>query len=110
MEAVEQSGGSPFSPVARGCAIVSMALVLSCCLIPPIVNRLLYGRWGTSRDFSHVKPGMTPEQMIDLVGPPHERIDRSDYKSWTYREGFLGLPTYGITFTEDGVVKDWYVH
>jgi SmpA / OmlA family len=107
MDEIERPASSPFR---SGCIAVVTVALLSCCLGPPMICRLSYGRWGDYGDFSRVKPGMTPEQVIDLVGPPHERIDRGGYESWTYREGFIGLPTHGVTFTAEGVVNDWYVH
>jgi outer membrane protein assembly factor BamE (lipoprotein component of BamABCDE complex) len=108
MDEARQSDATRSSPALLGCAVAATILLLVCCVTPPILTRLTYGRWGESGDISQVKPGMTPEEVIELLGPPHDRDRWDNCERWIYREGYLGLPTHGISF-QDGVVLDWYV-
>lgn len=88
--------------------------VLFCCALP--LNTNLFIAPGISADqlYGHerwVRPGMTPDDVRAVFGPPHQLSGSRDGVSWLYYE--QGLPVYRaalvIDFDKSGTVGGSYI-
>src|ERR1044071_5632820 len=85
-----------------GIGMLAVVALLAGCSSSPIsridANRAAYESWPIEIQDAvlngHVKPGMTPEQVIMSVGKPTEKVQRSvqagDDEVWVYRKGGTG--------------------
>jgi outer membrane protein assembly factor BamE (lipoprotein component of BamABCDE complex) len=101
----------PTARVLLGCFLLPVAcLVLAACLLPRVAFRVSYGRGPLDADPAKVRPGMTPEEVVEVLGPPHNTHDFGDGVAWTYFEDSLAWNYIGVKFTKEGVVQHWWVH
>lgn len=89
-------------------ALIVVVLCLGCCGLPQILFRVAYGRGPLATDIRQVQPGMTPEEVNALLGPPHKKHD--DGEVWIYFEDSFAWSYLGVQFTREGVVKNWWSH
>ena len=55
-------------------------------------------RKDSTAHFNALQVGMTPQQVVDLVGTPTIALPTTDHATWTYRSGT-------VSFTHDKVDK-----
>jgi hypothetical protein len=65
--------------------LLCAAVPLSCCLGPSQVVRVFYGNYpiGHSPDDT-IKEGMTADEVLGILGPPHERVEQDNEQRWYY--------------------------
>jgi outer membrane protein assembly factor BamE (lipoprotein component of BamABCDE complex) len=96
--------------VLLGCIVLPLAfLFLSCCLLPQVTFRLYYGRGPLQDNIFLARRGMTPEEVIEAIGPPHKTAE-GDKDTWIYFEDSLGWHYCCVQFGEDGLVHHAWVH
>ncbi|WP_439623229.1 outer membrane protein assembly factor BamE [Gemmata sp.] len=97
---------SPGRKKTRIAVLVLSGLVpLTCCLAPPLCVRVTRGNFPTSA--SQIRPGMTKEQVLEQLGPPHSRVDDDDLQPrWYYWNDSYGLFYDSVWFGPDGRVSN----
>jgi hypothetical protein len=103
-------GGSPKGR-RRGVLllVVSGLVPLSCCLGPSQVVRLVYGNYPLGHyPNNKVQEGMTAEEVVAVLGPPHERWKKGDGETWCYWIDSFGAYWFAVDFGEDGRVASTY--
>src|SRR5262249_55290485 len=77
--------------------LVSGIVPLSCCLGPPHVVRLCYGHYPLgSYPSDKVKEGMTTDEVLAALGPPHERDKNADGERWYYWIDSFGMYWFAV--------------
>jgi hypothetical protein len=97
------------SPRQKKCGVVlllvSALLPLSCCLGPSQVTRLVYGNYplGSYPD-NEIREGMTGEEVVAVLGTPHERHEQDEGECWYYWIDSFGISWFAVRFGRDGRV------
>jgi hypothetical protein len=99
------------SPRARRLGVllllVSASVPLSCCLGLPLVVRLVYGNYPLGRyPNGKITEGMTADEVVAVLGMPHQRLQLDDAERWYYWIDSFGMSYFGVTIGPDGRVKD----
>src|SRR5947209_16578287 len=85
--------------------LVSGAVPLCCCLLPPVVVRITYGNYPLgSYPNGKIREGMTRDEVAAILGSPHERFRRDDEESWYYWLDSFGIGYFGVHFGSEGRV------
>jgi|SRR5579872_1358766 len=88
--------------------LVCATLPAFCYFGPPYFDRVVYGNFPIGSyeiGKNKIKEGMSKEEVESLLGPPHERNDRSDGSaSWYYWIDSFGINWFGVQFGTDGRV------
>jgi SmpA / OmlA family len=99
-------------PRAKRCGVVvllfSGMVPLSCCLLPSQLFRMSYGSYPL-RDspYSKVYEGMTRDEVVSVLGDPHNRRDDEDGGGrWVYYRDAYELNYFTVYFGPDGRVKN----
>jgi hypothetical protein len=89
--------------------LASCLLPVACCLGPPQVFRLNYGSYplGSYPD-GKIQKGMTAEEVIAVLGEPHDRFKGDDDERWYYWLDSFGMGWFGVHFGPDGRVQSTY--
>lgn len=76
-----------------------------CCQGPPHLIRLFYGNSPIgSYPSNKIKEGMSAEEVVAILGTPHERHDSSEGESWYYWIDSFGITWFAVWFGPDGRV------
>jgi hypothetical protein len=85
--------------------LASGLLPLSCCLLPPHAIRIIYGNYPLGRDRSNeIEQGMTREEVVAILGSPHERYESDDRENWYYWIDSFGIRYFAVQFRPEGRV------
>ncbi|MCE9560601.1 MAG: outer membrane protein assembly factor BamE [Planctomycetes bacterium] len=85
--------------------VVSGLIPLSCCVLPPVAIRILYGNFPVGGVFHKVHEGMTKDEVLATLGPPHSRYEDVDRPRWYYWSDSYGLNYESVWFGPDGSVE-----
>jgi hypothetical protein len=89
--------------------LVSGLVPLSCCLGPSQVIRVIYGNYPLgSYPNNKVKEGMTADEVVAMLGTPHERHKQGERESWFYWIDSFSISWFGVDFGPDGRVVHTY--
>jgi outer membrane protein assembly factor BamE (lipoprotein component of BamABCDE complex) len=77
-----------------------------CCLGPRQAFRIAYGNYpiGSYRN-GKIKEGMTADEVLAILGTPHERSVQADGENWIYWIDSFTLDWYSVSFGPDGRVE-----
>jgi hypothetical protein len=85
--------------------LVSVLVPFGCCFGPPHVVRIIYGNYPLkSYPNGKIKEGMTPDEVVAILGNPHERHKQSDGEHWYYWLDSFDISYFGVYFGPDGRV------
>jgi outer membrane protein assembly factor BamE (lipoprotein component of BamABCDE complex) len=86
--------------------LASLLLPASCWVVPSLVFRLTHGT-GPIGDLPYrtVREGMTPEQVIAILGPPHDRHSGDDGEHWYYSKDSFGIDWFKVEFDPQARVR-----
>jgi hypothetical protein len=85
--------------------LLSASLPLCCCLGPDHLVRIVYGNYPLGRYPNGViEKGMTPDEVLSKLGPPHSRNRNGDGESWYYMLDAYDMFYFGVIFGPDGRV------
>jgi hypothetical protein len=51
-----------------------------------------------------IKEGMTADEVVAILGVPHERYKQDDTENWYYRIDSFGIDWLAVQFSPDGRV------
>jgi hypothetical protein len=87
----------------------SASAPLFCCLAPPCIVRIGYGNYPIyRRPDGKIKEGMSADEVVAVLGTPHERVKEKDGESWYYWIDSLGIDWFRVSFGPDGrVTETW---
>jgi len=78
---------------------------LFCCLGPPYITRVLKGNYPIKRyPDNKITRGMTRDEVVTILGSPHERYKQGDEDHWYYWIDSFGISWFGVNFGPDGQV------
>jgi len=82
------------------------ALVLGAFVVPPALFRLSYGR-GPVDDAAlrKVQAGMTADEVIAALGPPHKKHREGDRERWVYYKDSFTWGSAEVRFDAEGHVE-----
>jgi hypothetical protein len=82
--------------------LLSAIVPSCCCLGPSQVIRLTYGNYplGTYPN-NKIKEGMTAEEVVAILGTPHERYKLDERESWYYWIDSFGIQWFAVNFGPD---------
>jgi hypothetical protein len=84
-------------------------VLLSCCFGPSEVVRLTYGNYPLGRyPNNKIKKGMTPDEVIGVLGQPHWREKSGNQDRWHYMLDAFDIGWFGVSFGADGRVESTY--
>ncbi|VTU01201.1 ---NA--- : : SmpA_OmlA [Gemmataceae bacterium] len=97
------------SPATKTTRVVVMLLSglipLSCCVAPPVYIRITRGNYPVGGVIYKIREGMTKEQVLERLGPPHRRVDDDDVQPiWYYWNDSYALGYETVWFGPDGRV------
>jgi ABC-type dipeptide/oligopeptide/nickel transport system permease component len=85
--------------------LASLSVPLFCCLGPPCLIRVAYGNFPIgSFPYNKIKEGMAPEEVIAVLGPPHERVMTGNGENWYYWRDSFDINWVCVEFGTDGRV------
>jgi hypothetical protein len=86
-------------------ALGSLLIPLSCYFGPAQIFKLVYGSYPLGEyPTGKITPGMTTDQVLGILGPPHQRDKRDKGEEWIYDLDSWGIGYFGIDFGPDGRV------
>jgi hypothetical protein len=89
----------------RTLLLASLAFPVVCFLAPAQIFRIEYGSYPLEAyPGEKIKEGMTPEAVEAILGAPHKRSERGDYKEWFYYLDSFRMYYFGVNFGPDGRV------
>jgi hypothetical protein len=94
---------------ARSWAVVLLLLSASlpccCCFGPDQIVRWKTGRYPlTGYPNGAIEKGMTQDEVLSKIGPPHTRQRVGDHESWYYMLDPYDMYYFGVIFSADGKV------
>ena len=85
--------------------VVSALIPFACCLGPPHVVRVVYGNYPLgSYPSGKIKEGMSADEVVAILGTPHERYKEGDGEHWYYWLDSFDMNYFGVQFGPDGRV------
>ena len=89
--------------------LVSCILPIFCYVAPPYIVRLEYGNYplGSYPD-NKIEEGMSQNEVVAILGPPHERYTVSGEVRWLYYIDSFDIRWFGVAFGPDGRVEHTY--
>ena len=85
--------------------LVSGLVPFGCCFGPSHVVRFIYGNYPLKHyPTGKIKEGMSPDEVLAILGTPHQRYKRSDGESWYYWLDSFDINWFGVQFGPDGRV------
>lgn len=83
--------------------LVSCFLPIFCYVAPPHLFRLTYGSYPLERrpSYNKIEEGMSGDEVVAILGPPHERQRINGQENWYYRLDSFGIDSYCVTFGAD---------
>jgi hypothetical protein len=84
--------------------VVSALIPLLCCLGPPQLVRIGYGNYPIGRYPSNIREGMSANEVLGILGTPHERVREGDSERWYYWIDWVGISWAAVEFGPDGRV------
>lgn len=84
--------------------VLSGLIPLSCCVLPPVWFRTQFGSFPTGNISSKVHKGMTKEEVLTVLGPPHRQYPDDEPQGWYYYNDSYGLSAESVWFGPDGRV------
>jgi SmpA / OmlA family len=89
--------------------LASAATPLLCCFGPREVVRINYGNYPLGAyPNGKIKKGMSQEDVIEVLGTPHERINKADGETWCYWLDSFGMGLFWVYFDANGRVIGAY--
>ena len=85
--------------------LVLTVLLLCMCLLPQGVFLASYGRLPLYVSTSFLNEGMTKEEVLERLGPPHSKHDSPNGETWYYWNDCLTVTGTGIKFTPEGKIS-----
>jgi hypothetical protein len=82
--------------------LVSVSLPCCCCFGPDQITRVTTGRYPLSGPHDPIKIGMTRDEVLSNLGPPHFRNRRNGLEEWRYIADPFGVNFLDIEFDADG--------
>lgn len=104
------------SALKQGCFTIlafPTALLLVACLLPPIIFRANHGRgpisgWQYRQAWN--AEGMTVDEVLQILGEPHDRVVEDDgSERWYYWGDSYGLGYVGLKIGPDRKVKHTWI-
>jgi len=90
--------------------LVSCFLPIFCYVAPPHLVRLAYGSYPLKSrpDNNKIEEGMSGDEVVAILGPPHERQSINGHENWYYWLDSFGMDSFCVTFGADGRVMYAY--
>jgi outer membrane protein assembly factor BamE (lipoprotein component of BamABCDE complex) len=78
---------------------------------PSQVVRAIYGNYPLGyHPGGKIKEGMSVDQVVAILGTPHERHTQGDEEHWYYYIDSFGMTLFGVDFDSQGRVVRTYSH
>jgi hypothetical protein len=95
--------------------LLLVTLPLWCCGVASLLAcsyfYIQYGRGPGSDRLTEVQPGMTPDEVVSILGHPHKRSTEPDGTGiWIYHDDCLCYGYSGVRFDAAGRVTNAWVH
>jgi outer membrane protein assembly factor BamE (lipoprotein component of BamABCDE complex) len=108
------NAASPFdffvaSDSMRYAFIVPAGLLLGMCLLPQVVFFADHGRLPLYTNTSFLEVGMTQQEVLARLGPPHLRSDDPDGETWYYWNDCLTITGQAIKFNLEGKITNTWI-
>jgi hypothetical protein len=82
--------------------VVSLLIPFLCCFGPSQAIRIIYGNYPLgSYPNNKIQEGMSQDEVVAILGTPHERHGRADGEGWYYWIDSLGILYFGVQFGPD---------
>ena len=82
---------------------------LSCCLGPSLLVRVCYGNFPIGAyPTGKVMKGMTADEVVAVLGTPHERSQREAGELWYYWIDAFSIQWFGVGFDRNGRVTSTF--
>jgi hypothetical protein len=86
--------------------LLSASLPCFCCFGPDLIVRWQTGRYPLQGYPNGViEKGMTRDEVLSKIGPPHSRHQTGDRESWYYMLDPYDMYYFGVIFGPDGRVQ-----
>jgi hypothetical protein len=92
------------------CVVVPfVSAVAALVVVPQVGFRVAYGRGPLEANPASVVEGMSPDEVIAILGPPHKREYEAGQAIWTYFQDSYTLDAIQVKFKKTGEVRHWWI-